>query len=61
MNKRLICALLTLVLLFSLIPSVSFVAKAESNLKTSDALIDLLIAFEGFTGKCIVDGSQRSV
>lgn len=61
MNKRLICALLTLVLLFSLIPSVSFVAKAESNLKTSDALIDLLIAFEGFSPVCIRDGSQKSV
>lgn len=61
MNKRLICALLALVLLFGLIPSVSFVAKAESNLKTSDALIDLLIVFEGFIDKCIVDGSQRSV
>jgi len=61
MRKRLICLLLVAVMLMGIVPVLSLPVKAESNLKTSDALIDVLIAFEGFTGVCIVDSSQRSV
>ncbi len=61
MRKRLICLLLAAVMLLGIVPVLSLPAKAASNLTTSDALIDVLIAFEGFTGVCIVDSSQRSV
>ncbi len=61
MKKRLICALLSLALLVSVLPSISLTAKAKSNLKTSDALVNLLKTFEGFSGACIKDGTQRSV
>ncbi len=61
MRKRLICLLLAAVMLLGIIPAVSLPVKAESALKTSDALIDILIAFEGFSKTCYVDSSQRSV
>lgn len=61
MRKRLICLLLAAVMLLGIVPGLSLPAKAASNLKTTDALIDVLIAFEGFTGVCIVDNTQRSV
>ena len=48
-------------MLLGVVPVLSLPVKAESNLKTTDALIDVLVAFEGFTGVCIVDNSQRSV
>ena len=61
MRKRLICLLLVAVMLLGIVPVLSLPVKATSNLTTSDALIDVLIAFEGFTGVCVVDTSQRSV
>ncbi|MBQ2786031.1 MAG: bacterial Ig-like domain-containing protein [Oscillospiraceae bacterium] len=61
MRKRLICLLLVAVMLLGIVPVLSLPVKAESDLTTSDALIDVLIAFEGFTGVCVVDTSQRSV
>ena len=61
MRKRLICALLTLVMLIGVIPCIPLVAKAESNMTASQSLVDLLKAFEGFHGACFVDTSQRSV
>lgn len=61
MKKRLICLLLAAAMLLGITPAVSLHVKAESNLTTSDALITLLIGFEGFTGSCIVDNTQRSV
>ena len=61
MRKRLICLLLAAVMLLGVVPVHSLPVKAVSNLTTSDALIDILIAFEGFTGVCVVDTSQRSV
>lgn len=61
MKKRLICLLLAAVMLLGICPVISLQVRAASNLTTSDALIDVLIAFEGFTGVCVQDGSQRSV
>lgn len=61
MRKRLICIVLAAALLLGIAPGLSMPAKAASNLKTTDALINVLIAFEGFTGVCIVDNTQRSV
>ena len=61
MRKRLLCILLAAMVLVSTVASGSFHANAQSNLRTSDKLIDLLKLFEGFTGACIKDGVQRSV
>lgn len=60
-KKRLLCVVLTLVLLVGITPGVTPDAHAESNLKTSDQLVNLLKKFEGFTAVCIKDGTQRSV
>lgn len=61
MRKRLLCILLAFVLLMSTVASGSLRANAQSNLRTSDELIDLLKEFEGFSGACFKDNTQRSV
>ncbi len=61
MRKRVMCVLLAAVLLLGTVVMAIPEARAQSDLHTSQALVDLLISFEGFTGKCVVDGSQRSV
>ena len=48
MKKRWICALLAAVLLLSIVPTVSLEAKAASNMKASQELIEMLKKFEGF-------------
>ena len=48
MKKRWICALLAVVLLLSVAPAVSLEAKAASNMKASQELIEMLKKFEGF-------------
>ena len=61
MKKRFLCLLLATVMLLSLVAAAPLPVRAQSNLKTSDALVELLTKFEGFTGVCVLDGSQRSV
>lgn len=61
MRKRFLCILLATVLLLSLVAAVPMPVRAQSNLKTSDALVELLKKFEGFTKVCVKDGVQRSV
>ncbi len=61
MRKRFLCTLLAAVLLLSTVAMASPTARAQSDLHTSQTLVELLVAFEGFTGKCIVDNTQRSV
>ncbi len=61
MKRKILCGLLALALIAGILPLVPVTVRAESNLTTSQELIDLLVSFEGFSGKCVVDGSQRSV
>ena len=61
MKKKMVCALLVAVLLVGIFPNVRLTAKAESNLTSSDALVDLLKSFEGLSSVCVLDGTQRSV
>ena len=55
MKKRIVCALLTLILLLGLVPATALTASAAS-LKTSEAAITVLKQLEGFSGKCDENG-----
>ena len=55
MKKRIVCALLTLILLLGLVPATALTASAAS-LKTSEAAITVLKQLEGFSSKCDVNG-----
>ena len=55
MKKRIVCALLTLILLLGMVPATALTASAAS-LKTSEAAITVLKQLEGFSGKCDVNG-----
>ena len=61
MRKRLLCILLVAFMLISTVASGTMQVYAQSNLRTSDDLIELLKAFEGFSGACFKDNTQRSV
>ena len=61
MRKRLLCILLAAFMLMSTVASGTMQVYAQSDLRTSDDLIDMLKAFEGFSGACVKDNSQRSV
>ena len=61
MRKRLLCILLAAFMLMSIVASGTMQVYAQSDLRTSDDLIDMLKAFEGFSGACVKDNTQRSV
>lgn len=57
MSKRIICAILTLVLVISLVPAAALTASA-ANMTTSDKGVDLIKAFEGFKASAYLDGTD---
>lgn len=61
MTRRLICALLALVLLAGLLPSMAMSANAASAMKTSDKAIDVIKSFEGFRSKAYLDNGGYSI
>ena len=61
MNRRWICGILAALLLLGILPSGLMKAKADSQMRVSDALVDILKEYEGFSGACVKDNSQRSV
>ncbi len=61
MKKRFLCTLLAAVLLMGTVSGAFPLAKAQTELHTSPAMLDLIAEFEGFRGECYQDGSQRSV
>ncbi len=61
MKKRFLCVLLAAVLLTGMVSPAIPEANAQNLLHTSQAMLDLICAFEGFSGACYQDGSQRSV
>ena len=60
MKKRILCTLLALILLVSLVPAAALTASA-ATLTTSDAAIEVLKQFEGYSKYCEWDNSQWSV
>lgn len=61
MKKRILCILLSAVLLLTLLPLGAVSAKAASALTTSQDAVNLLKAFEGFSAKPYWDYSQYTV
>lgn len=60
-KKRILCLLLSAVLLLTLLPLGAVSAKAASELATSQEAVNLLKAFEGFSAKPYWDYSQYTV
>lgn len=61
MRKRLFCALLTALMLLTLLPSVALETNAVSNQRTSEECIAILKEMEGFIEKPVWDHKQYSV
>ena len=61
MKRKLICVLLSAILLLSLVPALHLQALAASEMKASDECIELLKRMEGFSAKPYWDYSQYSV
>lgn len=61
MHKRIICLLLTLVLLVSLIPAFALPTQAASSLRTSETAISVLKKLEGFIKYPVYDYGHYSV
>ena len=61
MHKRILCVLLTALILLSLIPAVSLPVQAASDMKTSEKCIAILKKMEGFVEFPIYDNGQYSV
>lgn len=61
MHKRILCLILTLVLLVSMVPAFALPSKAASSLKTSEAGISVLKKLEGFAKYPFYDYGQYSV
>lgn len=60
MKKRLLCALMAMMMLFSLVPAAALSASAAS-FTTSNAAIGMLKEFEGYSKYCKWDNAQWSV
>ena len=61
MHKRILCLLLTAVMLLSLIPAFALPSQAASNMKTSEAAIKILKDLEGFSEFAYFDYSHYSI
>ena len=61
MHKRILCLLLTAVMLLSLIPAFALPSQAASNMKTSEAAIEILKGLEGFSEFAYYDYSHYSI
>ena len=61
MKRKLICVLLSAILLLSMVPALHLQALAASEMKASDECIELLKLMEGFSAKPYWDYSQYSV
>lgn len=57
MKKRIVCVLLTLIMLVSLVPATALTASAASR-TTSESAITVLKQLEGYSKSCQKDGSQ---
>jgi len=61
MRKRIVCLLLTMLLLVSMMPAFALPSRAASNLRTSEACISILKKLEGFIKYPVFDYSHYSV
>ena len=61
MHKRILCLVLTAVMLLSLIPAFALPSQAASNMKTSEAAIKILKDLEGFSEFAYYDYSHYSI
>ena len=60
MKKRIACALLTLIMLVSLVPTAALTASAATN-AVSEPMIEVIKEREGFSEKAYWDNSQWSI
>lgn len=61
MHKRILCLLLTALMLLSLIPAFALPSQAASNMKTSEAAIGILKDLEGFSEFAYFDYAHYSI
>ena len=61
MHKRILCVLLTALILVSLIPAFALPSRAASNMTISEACVDILKDMEGFLKYPVYDHGQYSV
>lgn len=61
MNRRLICAILAALILISLVSGAALSVSAASDMKTSDACVQILKDMEGFVEYPMYDNGQYSV
>ena len=61
MHKRILCLMLSALMLMSLIPVFAVPAQAASNMKTSEAAIEILKDLEGFAEFAYFDYSHYSI
>lgn len=59
--RRWLLGFLAAVFLLGSIPAVSMEVSADSNMQSSDELVEFIKSREGFSGTCYVDNTQRSV
>ena len=61
MNRRLMCILLTALMLFGMIPAMAVPALAGSDMTTSDACVEILKEMEGFLEFAVYDNGQYTI
>ena len=61
MHKRILCLLIAALMVLSLIPAVALPSQAASNMKTTEAAIEILKDLEGFSPYAYYDYSQYSI
>ena len=61
MHKRMICALLALIIMLGLIPAFALTSRAASNMKTGEQCIQILKDMEGFLKYPVWDHTHYSV
>lgn len=61
MKRRLLCILLSVLILISLVPAMAFPAVAASNMTTSEECIEILKEMEGFLKYAVYDNGQYTI
>ena len=61
MKRRILCVLLSALILVSMVPAMSFSVFAVEDMKTSDKCIEILKGMEGFVQYPIADNGQWSI